>query len=102
MSRDSRLNPSGHFHKSRTLENKFILGDEIGKGAYGRVYKGLDLQNGAYVAIKQVSLENIGQEDLNIIMVYLFLLYPFCIFDDLCVLRIVSCLGCQLTFPNVV
>ncbi|KAL9258940.1 MAP3K epsilon protein kinase 1-like protein [Drosera capensis] len=68
MSRDSRPNPSGHFHKSRTLENKFILGDEIGKGAYGRVYKGLDLQNGAYVAIKQVSLENIGQEDLNIIM----------------------------------
>ena len=46
-----------------------ILGDEIGKGAYGRVYKGLDLENGDFVAIKQVSLENIPQEDLNIIMV---------------------------------
>lgn len=46
-----------------------MLGDEIGKGAYGRVYKGLDLENGDFVAIKQVSLENIGQEDLNIIMV---------------------------------
>ncbi|KAL0386303.1 UNVERIFIED_CONTAM: MAP3K epsilon protein kinase [Sesamum radiatum] len=44
-----------------------MLGDEIGKGAYGRVYKGLDLENGDFVAIKQVSLENIAQEDLNII-----------------------------------
>ncbi|KAD5317140.1 hypothetical protein E3N88_17086 [Mikania micrantha] len=41
-----------------------MLGDEIGKGAYGRVYKGLDLENGDFVAIKQVSLENIAQEDL--------------------------------------
>lgn len=56
-----------------------MLGDEIGKGAYGRVYKGLDLENGDFVAIKQVSLENIAQEDLNIIMVYFFLNYfnPF-------------------------
>ena len=45
-----------------------MLGDEIGKGAYGRVYKGLDLENGDFVAIKQVSLENIAQEDLNISM----------------------------------
>lgn len=49
-----------------------MLGDEIGKGAYGRVYKGLDLENGDFVAIKQVSLENIAQEDLNIIMVSFF------------------------------
>ncbi|XP_017235006.1 MAP3K epsilon protein kinase 1-like isoform X4 [Daucus carota subsp. sativus] len=54
--------------KSKTLDNKYMLGDEIGKGAYGRVYKGLDLENGDFVAIKQVSLENIAQEDLNIIM----------------------------------
>jgi serine/threonine protein kinase len=49
-----------------------MLGDEIGKGAYGRVYIGLDLENGDFVAIKQVSLENIGQEDLNTIMVCYF------------------------------
>lgn len=59
---------SSHFHKSKTLNDKYMLGDEIGKGAYGRVYKGLDLENGDFVAIKQVSLENIPQEDLNIIM----------------------------------
>ncbi|AQK46872.1 MAP3K epsilon protein kinase 1 [Zea mays] len=59
---------NAQFHKSKTLDNKYMLGDEIGKGAYGRVYKGLDLENGDFVAIKQVSLENIPQEDLNIIM----------------------------------
>ncbi|KNA04803.1 hypothetical protein SOVF_196330 [Spinacia oleracea] len=64
----SRQMSSAHFHKSKTLDNKYMLGDEIGKGAYGRVYKGLDLENGDFVAIKQVSLENIAQEDLNIIM----------------------------------
>ncbi|XP_039037990.1 MAP3K epsilon protein kinase 1-like isoform X2 [Hibiscus syriacus] len=64
----SRQAPSTAFHKSKTLDNKYMLGDEIGKGAYGRVYKGLDLENGDFVAIKQVSLENIAQEDLNIIM----------------------------------
>uniref|UniRef100_A0A6N2LYQ4 non-specific serine/threonine protein kinase n=1 Tax=Salix viminalis TaxID=40686 RepID=A0A6N2LYQ4_SALVM len=64
----SRQTTSSHFHKSKTLDNKYMLGDEIGKGAYGRVYKGLDLENGDFVAIKQFSLENIAQEDLNIIM----------------------------------
>ncbi|KAK4261942.1 hypothetical protein QN277_004873 [Acacia crassicarpa] len=64
----SRQTPNSAFIKSKTLDNKYMLGDEIGKGAYGRVYKGLDLENGDFVAIKQVSLENIAQEDLNIIM----------------------------------
>ncbi|KAK6921449.1 Protein kinase domain [Dillenia turbinata] len=64
----SRHAATSHFHKSKTLDNKYMLGDEIGKGAYGRVYKGLDLENGDFVAIKQVSLENIAQEDLSIIM----------------------------------
>ncbi|AQK46866.1 MAP3K epsilon protein kinase 1 [Zea mays] len=44
---------NAQFHKSKTLDNKYMLGDEIGKGAYGRVYKGLDLENGDFVAIKQ-------------------------------------------------
>lgn len=64
----SRQSTTTAFHKSKTLDNKYMLGDEIGKGAYGRVYKGLDLENGDFVAIKQVSLENIAQEDLNVIM----------------------------------
>ncbi|KEH30575.1 MAP kinase kinase kinase [Medicago truncatula] len=64
----SRQSTGSAFTQSKTLDNKYMLGDEIGKGAYARVYKGLDLENGDFVAIKQVSLENIAQEDLNIIM----------------------------------
>lgn len=58
-----------------------MLGDEIGKGAYARVYKGLDLKNGDFVAIKQVSLENVVQDDdLNTIMVcYFYLKCDHCI-----------------------
>ncbi|GBG63616.1 hypothetical protein CBR_g38927 [Chara braunii] len=63
----SRQTAVPHF-KSKTLNDKYLLGDEIGKGAYGRVYKGVDLQNGDFVAIKQVSLENIPPEDLAGIM----------------------------------
>lgn len=61
----SRYVAASHFQKSKTLNDKYLLGDELGKGAYGRVYKGVDLQNGDFVAIKQVSLENISQEDLS-------------------------------------
>ncbi|KAE9605224.1 putative protein kinase STE-STE-Pl family [Lupinus albus] len=64
----SRQMTSSAFTKSKTLDNKYMLGDEIGKGAYARVYKALDLENGDFVAIKQVSLENIAQEDLSVIM----------------------------------
>ncbi|XP_024396250.1 MAP3K epsilon protein kinase 1 isoform X2 [Physcomitrium patens] len=64
----SRHTSGSAFHKSKTLNDKYMLGDEIGKGAYGRVYKGLDLENGDFVAIKQVSLENIPPEDLASIM----------------------------------
>lgn len=65
----SRPASTAQFHqKPKTLNDKYLLGDEIGKGAYGRVYKGLDLENGDFVAIKQVSLENIFPEDLAIIM----------------------------------
>ena len=38
----------------RTINDKYLLGEEIGKGAYGKVFKGVDLQNGDTVAIKQV------------------------------------------------
>ncbi|XP_076885577.1 MAP3K epsilon protein kinase 1-like isoform X6 [Bidens hawaiensis] len=51
-----------------TIGNKYTLGDVIGGGSNGPVYKGLDLETRNFVAIKQVSLENIAQEDLNNIM----------------------------------
>eukprot|EP00958_Prasinococcus_capsulatus_P019090 scaffold2299_cov359-Prasinococcus_capsulatus_cf.AAC.4 len=51
-----------------------LLGEPIGKGAYGKVHKGVDLQTGDIVAIKQVSLENIANEDLSSIMLEIDLL----------------------------
>ena len=46
-----------------------LLGEELGKGAHGKVYKALDLQGGEFVAIKEVSLDNMSPEDLASIMV---------------------------------
>eukprot|EP00249_Psilotum_nudum_P025064 c29365_g2_i3 orf=721-5196(+) len=66
MSRPSAIHQL--HQKAKRLNDKYLLGDEIGKGAYGRVYKGLDLENGDFVAIKQVSLDNIPPEDLASIM----------------------------------
>ncbi|GKF17003.1 hypothetical protein Tco_0061921, partial [Tanacetum coccineum] len=42
-----------------------MLGDRLGTG----VLKGLDLENGNLVAVKQVSLENNAEQDLDIVMV---------------------------------
>ncbi|CAI5489387.1 unnamed protein product [Closterium sp. Naga37s-1] len=47
-----------------------LLGEELGKGANGRVFKALDLQNGDFVAVKEVSLENIDQDDLASVMTF--------------------------------
>ncbi|RKP37096.1 kinase-like domain-containing protein, partial [Dimargaris cristalligena] len=37
---------------------QYQLGDCIGKGAFGTVFRGLNLTNGKVVAVKQISLEN--------------------------------------------
>ncbi|CAI5931131.1 unnamed protein product, partial [Closterium sp. NIES-64] len=58
-------------------EKKELLGEELGKGANGRVFKALDLQNGDFVAVKEVSLENIDQDDLASVMQEIDLLKTF-------------------------
>ncbi|KAI3501979.1 hypothetical protein L1887_30009 [Cichorium endivia] len=75
------------------LDNKYMLGHEIRKGAYGRVYKGLDLEKGDFVAIEQVSLQNSAQEDLNIIMVS----FNSFLFEDLNHKNIIKYLGSFMT-----
>lgn len=40
----------------------YQIGEVIGIGAYGKVFKGLNLQNGQLVAIKQVSLNFIKED----------------------------------------
>ena len=55
-------------HRGKTLGEKWILGDEIGRGAYASVFKGLDLKKGGFVAIKQFSLSGVGEDELAGIM----------------------------------
>lgn len=41
------------------------IGEALGKGAFGTVYKGLDIETGETVAIKCVELQGIPQSELN-------------------------------------
>ena len=69
-----------------------MLGDEIGRGAHGRVYKALNLENGQFVAVKQVSLENIKDEELKNIMVrFYFYIFKYMFPPLLMVRHIVIC-----------
>ncbi|KAF2704882.1 hypothetical protein K504DRAFT_441508 [Pleomassaria siparia CBS 279.74] len=52
----------------------FQLGDCLGKGAFGSVYRALNWNTGETVAIKQVRLENLGGVELKTIMLEIDLL----------------------------
>ncbi|EIE26601.1 kinase-like protein [Coccomyxa subellipsoidea C-169] len=50
------------------LSDKYTLGEELGRGAFGQVFKGTDVRTGEHVAIKQMSLAGISQDNLQGIM----------------------------------
>ena len=50
-------------HGKKSLTSKFLIGEELGFGAFSKVYKGVDLKNGDFVAIKQISLEGLPEDD---------------------------------------
>ena len=52
----------------RQIAGKYRVGDQVGKGAFGSVYKSLDIDNGSTVAIKAIPVQNIGSQKLQIIM----------------------------------
>jgi serine/threonine protein kinase len=58
----------------RTLKDKYIIGEELGRGAYGRVFMGIDQQSGKVVAIKEVSLESLSEDVLAGVMLEIELL----------------------------
>ncbi|KAJ3995309.1 hypothetical protein F5050DRAFT_1800256 [Lentinula boryana] len=53
--------------QSRSLHD-YQLGDSLGKGAFGQVYRALNWATGETVAIKQISLNNIPASQLSSIM----------------------------------
>lgn len=54
--------------KKLVLSDRFLIGEELGRGAYGQVYKGKDTTTGQNVAIKQISLSGASQENLQSVM----------------------------------
>ncbi|GAB4815162.1 hypothetical protein N2152v2_002208 [Parachlorella kessleri] len=69
-SRMSSTSPSPSARSSfpKLLSDKYRLGEELGRGAYGVVYRGMDMRTGTHVAIKQLSLDRIPQDSLQGIM----------------------------------
>ncbi|SNX84122.1 related to MAPKK kinase [Melanopsichium pennsylvanicum] len=53
---------------STTTLGNYQLGDCLGRGAFGSVYRGLNYMNGETVAVKQVQLGNIPKAELGEIM----------------------------------
>ncbi|KAI0351403.1 kinase-like protein [Trametes cingulata] len=58
--------PSGS--GSNKLLNAYQLGDSLGKGAFGQVYRALNWATGETVAIKEIQLSNIPKSEIGQIM----------------------------------
>ena len=51
----------------RAVGGRYTLGDEIGRGASGVVYKALNFQTGGTVAVKEVALRGVGKDQLQLL-----------------------------------
>lgn len=54
--------------KPSLVGDRYELGEELGRGAFGQVFKGTCVKTGEVVAIKQISLSGMSQDRLEDIM----------------------------------
>eukprot|EP00762_Andalucia_godoyi_P000625 ANDGO_05391.mRNA.1 MAP3K epsilon protein kinase 1 len=50
---------------SKTILNKYQLGDCIGKGGFGAVFKALDMETGLFVAVKRIPIKKLPKEEVT-------------------------------------
>ena len=58
------LRPSRGGPQASKRLGSYQLGDEIGKGGFGTVYRGLNTETGDFVAVKQLPLRGMDKADL--------------------------------------
>ena len=63
-----KMQRRGNMKQNVKQVEQYKLGEQIGKGAFGTVYKALDVQTGDTVAIKSISMKNIPDHDAEVIM----------------------------------
>ncbi|EIW81107.1 hypothetical protein CONPUDRAFT_104294 [Coniophora puteana RWD-64-598 SS2] len=69
MSKSTSTSPGRHARNSGSkLLNDYQLGDSLGKGAFGQVYRALNWATGETVAVKEIQLSNIPKGELGQIM----------------------------------
>jgi serine/threonine protein kinase len=60
--------------KANLVAERYERGEELGKGAFGQVFKGTDVKTGEVVAIKEISLSGMSPDRLKDIMLEIDLL----------------------------
>ena len=53
---------------NKLIGERYQLLEELGRGASGRVYRGLDKKTDGYVAVKEISIERLQHSDISSIM----------------------------------
>mmetsp|Transcript_19861 Transcript_19861/g.42879 ORF Transcript_19861/g.42879 Transcript_19861/m.42879 type:complete len:1004 (-) Transcript_19861:598-3609(-) len=74
---------SGHSHRTprvrsyqtRLLDSKYQLGEELGRGSSGRVYRALNRESGHFVAVKEIPMKGMKQGHLQAVQSEIELLH---------------------------